>query len=178
MGMLPPTPSSRVNVPGIGLIVTGALGIVTSLGFMLLWGLGGIAALADEDAADALGGIGVLMGLTVIGLLISAFVTYAGLQMRQLRSWGAVMAGAILAMLPCGPCCLLGLPMGIWAILVLIDEEVKAAFGGGAPGGGGSDGGYGEPSPYSPPPPPGPPPPPPTWPPIRTDDPPTGPRSP
>lgn len=159
MGMLPPTPSSRVNVPGIGLIVTGALGVVTSLGSMLLWGLGGVAALADEDPADALGGIGVLMGLSIIGLLISAFVTYAGLQMRGLRSWSVGMTGAILAMLPCGPCCVLGLPMGIWAILVLIDEEVKRAFGGGAPGGGGYDGGYGAPPPYSPPPPPGAPPP-------------------
>ena len=107
MAMLPPTPSSRVNVPGIGLIVTGVLGVVTSLGWMLVWGLGGLAALADADPAETLGGIGVLMGLTVIGLLISAFVAYAGLQMRQLRSWGAVMAGGILAMLPCGPCCIL-----------------------------------------------------------------------
>lgn len=117
MSMLPPTPSSRVNVPGIGLIATGALG--------------GVAALADEEAAEALGGIGVLMGLSVIGLLISAFVAYAGLQMRQLRSWGVVVAGAILSMVPRGPCCIVGLPFGIWAILVLIDEEVKRAFGDG-----------------------------------------------
>ncbi|MDP8924982.1 MAG: hypothetical protein M3O34_19215 [Chloroflexota bacterium] len=48
--------------------------------------------------------------------------------MRALRSWGVAMAGAILAIVPCGPCCLLGLPFGIWAILVLIDDEVKQAF--------------------------------------------------
>ena len=55
MGMLPPTPSSRVNVPGIGLIATGALGVITSLGLMLLWPLGGVAALADSNASKATG---------------------------------------------------------------------------------------------------------------------------
>jgi len=33
-------------------------------------------------------------------------------------------------MLPCcvGACCLVGLPAGIWSIMTLMDEEVKAAF--------------------------------------------------
>ncbi len=124
-----PTPSSRVNVPAIGLMVTGGLGILTGLGWLAILAIGGVAALADQDAADALGGIGVLVALGVVGVLVSAFVTYAGLQMRALQGWGVSMAGAILAMIPCGPCCLVGLPFGIWAILVLIDEEVKRAFG-------------------------------------------------
>ena len=34
-------------------------------------------------------------------------------------------------MLPCSACCLLGLPMGIWALIVLIDNEVKRLFDGG-----------------------------------------------
>lgn len=38
---------------------------------------------------------------------------------------------AILAMIPCvSPCCLLGLPLGIWALIVLLKPEVKAAFQG------------------------------------------------
>ncbi len=33
------------------------------------------------------------------------------------------------AMIPCvSPCCLLGLPLGIWALIVLVKPEVKAAF--------------------------------------------------
>jgi hypothetical protein len=32
-------------------------------------------------------------------------------------------------MIPCiSPCCLLGLPIGIWALVVLLKPEVKAAF--------------------------------------------------
>ncbi|MDP8924983.1 MAG: hypothetical protein M3O34_19220 [Chloroflexota bacterium] len=52
-------PSARVNVPGIGLIMTGVLGILTSLAGLAVLALGGVAALADPDAADALGGISV-----------------------------------------------------------------------------------------------------------------------
>ena len=35
----------------------------------------------------------------------------------------------IIAMVPCiSPCCLVGLPIGIWALVVLMKPEVKAAF--------------------------------------------------
>ena len=35
---------------------------------------------------------------------------------------------AIIAMIPCHGCCILGLPFGIWALVVLSAPEVKAAF--------------------------------------------------
>jgi hypothetical protein len=38
------------------------------------------------------------------------------------------MAGAVAAIVPCSICCILGLPMGIWAIIVLIDQDVKHSF--------------------------------------------------
>jgi hypothetical protein len=38
------------------------------------------------------------------------------------------MVASIFAMLPCNPCCLLGLPIGIWALVVLSNEDVKDAF--------------------------------------------------
>ena len=91
--------------------------------------MGGVAALAGKDAASALPGVGVMVVLSVVGLAVSGFVAYAGWQMRQMQGWGLAMAGAIVAMIPCiSPCCLLGIPIGIWAILVLIDDEVKQAF--------------------------------------------------
>jgi hypothetical protein len=32
-------------------------------------------------------------------------------------------------MIPClSPCCCLGLPIGIWALVVLLDNNVKASF--------------------------------------------------
>ena len=39
------------------------------------------------------------------------------------------MTAAIVAVIPCvAPCCLLSLPFGIWALVVLGDSSVKAAF--------------------------------------------------
>jgi hypothetical protein len=49
--------------------------------------------------------------------------------MRKLESFGLCMTASILAMIPClSPCCILGLPFGIWALVVLNKPEVKSAF--------------------------------------------------
>jgi hypothetical protein len=65
----------------------------------------------------------------VIGTVIgSALVFVGGLQMKNLKNRGFVMFTSILAMTPCNCCCLLGLPFGIWALVVLNDETVKRAF--------------------------------------------------
>lgn len=45
---------------------------------------------------------------------------------RSGRGWG--VAGAIFAMLPCSPGFLLGLPIGIWALVVLSNQDVKTVF--------------------------------------------------
>jgi hypothetical protein len=35
----------------------------------------------------------------------------------------------VVAMVPClSPCCILGLPLGIWALIVLMKPEVKSSF--------------------------------------------------
>jgi ABC-type proline/glycine betaine transport system permease subunit len=54
--------------------------------------------------------------------------------MRQLKGRGLAIAGAILAMIPLFTCCccVIGLPVGIWALVVLMNAEVKAAFDAGA----------------------------------------------
>lgn len=77
------------------------------------------------------------MGLVsaLVGTALSAFIIYGGMQMKALRSWPVAIAAAIAAILswfPCiSPCCCLGIfgvPVGIWALIVLMDAEVKAAF--------------------------------------------------
>jgi hypothetical protein len=72
--------------------------------------------------------------MSLLALAISALVLWSGLQMRQLKGRGLAIAGAILAMIPCftGCCCVIGLPVGIWALVVLMNAEVKAAFDAGA----------------------------------------------
>ncbi len=136
-------PASRVSAPAIALMVAGGLGIAWTLLWMLTIGVFGVAILADPDAREALPGVGIWEGFGVISLALSGLTTYAGWQMRQLQGWSLSMAGAIVAMLPCSGCCLLGLPIGIWAVVVLLDGDVKRAFNGGPAGGYGGPGGYG-----------------------------------
>jgi hypothetical protein len=39
------------------------------------------------------------------------------------------MTASVIAMIPCiSPCCIVGLPIGIWAMVVLSKPEVKSAF--------------------------------------------------
>ena len=62
--------------------------------------------------------------------IVGSVVTLVGaLKMKSLQSFGLAMTSSILAMVPCtSGCCLIGLPMGIWAIVVLNDKDVKSAF--------------------------------------------------
>lgn len=66
---------------------------------------------------------------SLIGLAISGLMIYAAQKMRNLESFALVVTATILAMVPCtSPCCCIGLPVGIWVLVVLFKPEVKAAF--------------------------------------------------
>ena len=136
-------PATRVSAPAIGLMVAGGLSLAFTLFYIVIISIAGVAAIADEQTADALPGVGIMIGVAVIKLALDALTIYGAWQMRTLQNWGLSMTSAIVAMLPCSICCILGLPIGIWAIVVLIDSDVKRAFNGGyAPPPGGYGTGY------------------------------------
>lgn len=59
----------------------------------------------------------------------SGFVAYGALKMRKASSYGLSMAAAIVACVPViTPCCCLGIPFGIWCLVVMNKPEVKAGF--------------------------------------------------
>jgi len=65
----------------------------------------------------------------VIGLVVSGVIFFGAMKMKSLENYGLAMAASIIAMIPCfSPCCLLGLPIGIWALVVLTKPDVKSAF--------------------------------------------------
>ena len=65
----------------------------------------------------------------IIGSVIGIVVILGATKMKNLQAYGLALASSILAMIPCiSPCCLLGLPIGIWAVVVLSNPEVKQAF--------------------------------------------------
>jgi hypothetical protein len=64
----------------------------------------------------------------LVSLPISLTLIIGGWRMRQLKSYGLAMVASILALLPCGIAWLIGLPMGIWALVLLRDPSVRDAF--------------------------------------------------
>jgi hypothetical protein len=134
-----PTPVNRqeaVSLPGIFLLITGIIGILNGLASFAGGGIGrSLARFAqDQKMAEMLaksggGASGIISG--VIVLAASALVIFGAIKMRQLQSWGLAMAASIVALLPClGPCCCVGLPVGIWCLVILNKPEVKSAFQG------------------------------------------------
>jgi len=73
------------------------------------------------------------VGITfsVIGLAANALIIYGAISMLNVQRYGLAMTAAILTMLPItSPCCLIGLPAGIWALVVLTRPGVSEAFRG------------------------------------------------
>ena len=67
--------------------------------------------------------VGAIVALCWAGIVLSGAV-----QMCRLRGYGYAMTATIVAMVPCSLCCILGLPFGIWGLVVLMKPEVKNAF--------------------------------------------------
>ena len=65
-------------------------------------------------------------GLTA---LVAVLTLFGSIRMLSLHSYGLAMFGAILTAIPCvTPCCLVGQIAGIWAIIVLMNPDVRRAF--------------------------------------------------
>ena len=68
----------------------------------------------------------------VLALIAAPLTILAGLRMRSLQSYGLCMTGSILAAIPCispSACpCIFGIGLGIWALVVLLNADVKASF--------------------------------------------------
>jgi hypothetical protein len=131
---------SKVSGPAICLMITSAIGgifyalalcggILQTTGAVPAGGagqggFGGGGGMAGGGAEN--GPIAIVVG--VIGVIWAILVFAGALQMKGLKSRGFAMTAAILALIP-NHCCLLSLPFGIWALVVLSDAEVKDAFG-------------------------------------------------
>ena len=59
---------------------------------------------------------------------LNGFVLFGALKMLRMQSRSLAMAACIVAMLPCSCCCILGIPFGIWGLVVLNKPEVKSQF--------------------------------------------------
>jgi hypothetical protein len=131
----------HVEVPAVGLMVAAGLDALFALGFIIISGLGmsmidssWVHEGVDREVAEAVmsGGFGIVVGMA--GLFIDAVIFLGALKMKQMSSYGFAVAAAILATIPCisSPCFVLGMPFGIWALVVLMRQDVRTAFSDGS----------------------------------------------
>ncbi len=121
--------ADQVRAPAIGLLVASITGTVISVLSTAL--ILAIVAWAPQEFDDAVFPFELIPQLVslVLGVAVGTLGIVGSISMLQLRRRGLAMAGAILMAVPCfSPCCPLGLPFGVWALVVLSDGAVQAAF--------------------------------------------------
>jgi hypothetical protein len=139
-GGSPAQAREAVSIPAILMMVMSALTILYSL-FSLVRPVdeGQMAQvqqmLNDPNMAPMRGFMEFIMStggrlaFTVPYLLINGLIFLGALKMKNLQSYGLATTAAILSLIPCcGPCVCLGIPVGVWALVVLRKPEVRASF--------------------------------------------------
>jgi RIO-like serine/threonine protein kinase len=117
-----------VRLPAIGLILYGALTLLVDgmylLGSLAQWESEGLDVVLRE--VRSLGPM-LLVGM-VLSVPVGVLAVVAGVRMQQYRSRGLALAAGILAIIIFVPTWFLGLPVGIWALIVLNLAGVRARF--------------------------------------------------
>ena len=124
----------KLRAPAIALICLGALNVLSAI--VLLLGRianlirGNERVIANE--AERLGYQTSMIYFPLVSLLSIAaapIMIVGGIKMLNARGYSLAMLAAILAIVPVtSVCCIPGIPIGIWALIVLLNQDVKAAF--------------------------------------------------
>jgi tRNA A-37 threonylcarbamoyl transferase component Bud32 len=121
----------RLNGPAAGLVITGLVLLIEGI-FCLIYAIQ-LMKNYDMPILESMPGSGplspafiALIGL--VGVLLAAVIFAGARKLVRLESYGLVRAAIILAMLPFSYHCLLGFPVGLWALLVVTRRGVQTAF--------------------------------------------------
>jgi len=142
----PSAAAAAVRGPGIALIVVGVAGlIINTFGVVLT---GWFLYRGGDDMLDSLDrggsppflrelmkqnfspeGLRQSLIMHAIFLIVSVVICHGATQMMRLHSFGLAVAASILAMVNISNCCcVVGLPIGIWALVVLFQPGVRSSF--------------------------------------------------
>lgn len=127
-----------------GQLVGPAVGMITASGMSLLVGLAyvvrllvtfaftGSAAQLNTVPEVVVGGIMTAMviwiAFTIIWLAISTITLIGSIKILFRSNYRLAKTASILSLVPCTPCFIIGIPFGIWGLIVLSDPTVKQAF--------------------------------------------------
>lgn len=119
--------------PAIGLYVTGGMGLL----YCIVSGIFNVMnpnAMAGKpppgaDPAREMGYYIGFYGVLIVFPLITLFVLFGAFCLHTRRLYPMALIACIVASIPCcSPGCILGIPFGIWGIVVLMNEDVKRSF--------------------------------------------------
>ena len=141
-----PDVSGKVSGPAIALMVVAVINIILAIlgllqHILIMSGVFDIAEMQKQmqDAGMEQEFIDIMtqsmlaqgpMGIVTNALtLICGIIIFVGaMKMKNLTSYGMAMTASIVSMIPCVSCCCIGLPIGIWSLVILNDMHVKNAF--------------------------------------------------
>jgi hypothetical protein len=124
-----PQSVDQVAGPAIGLMVTAGLGCLLQIAGVIMRAVVPMRQMPGYPARLNLltSGLGVVG--SVVAILMGGVIFFGAIKMKKLENYNLAMAASIIAMVPCiSPCCLIGLPIGIWALVILLKPEVKTSF--------------------------------------------------
>jgi hypothetical protein len=123
---------SAVKGPAIALVITASLGLAVYVLLILALLVGfnrDLSNFSPQFQQLFMANHGKLAVLRALfALVINGVVLFGALKMMKLQGHSFAIITCILAMIPCSCCCLLGLPFGIWGLVVLNKPEVKSQF--------------------------------------------------
>ena len=118
--------------PAIALMVVAGICIamlMITIPFELFLLVSGAAARLQRRAVDPTLTVVIRLVWSCFLMAGSCYIFWGALQMKRLANYSLAKSAAIVACVPCiGPCCLLGIPFGAWALTVLGQPEVWKSF--------------------------------------------------
>ena len=113
-------------MPGLMLLKFSGFQLFALLLAAATYGTGNHDASTPANAGPSVGQLG---WLVVGSLLLMIVVIYGAVGMLHLNRYRSAVAASIISIVPLlSPCFVLGIPFGIWALVLLLRSDVKAGF--------------------------------------------------
>jgi hypothetical protein len=124
---------AKLIAPAIGLLITGIFGMLMTI-ISIVMALGppppidpNAPPFLQEFQKGANGPQAVV--IQSVFIFVNLFIIIGAVLMMLQKMRGVGIAASVVAMLNFGNCCcLLGIPVGIWSLIILLQPDVKAAF--------------------------------------------------
>ncbi|MEM9827389.1 MAG: hypothetical protein AAF958_12400 [Planctomycetota bacterium] len=129
-GGVPPQTGNPLLAPGIILLVLAGLWLLYGIVNAVIAGGQGPPPVPPDapegfEIGQNVGFYGAMIGLPTIAL----FQVIGSIMLIKRKVYGLALTSVILSIIPCcSPVVVLGIPFAIWALVLLLKPEVKAAF--------------------------------------------------